>query len=74
MKHTKVELAQITADRKYWQRYGKLIGARLLGWTYRQSASFIVPDDGFDGSMTMTSYHARMVDAALAKNKKWEDI
>jgi len=66
-KYTKAELDEITAERKHWESYGKLTGARLLGWTYRSSAYFM-PSSGYN-SFHMNSNHCQMVDAALAKAK-----
>ncbi len=43
------ELREALAERSYWRRVGEIIGATLLGWTYRSSASFLDPDIHIDG-------------------------
>jgi hypothetical protein len=63
MRPTKKEIAETIADRDYWQSYGNLIDARLIGWTYRQHAQFAVP--GSYNTLQMVSDHCRMIDVAL---------
>jgi hypothetical protein len=40
-RYTKKELAEITADRKYWEEFGDAIGWKLSGWTGRRHAGFL---------------------------------
>lgn len=71
--YTKEELAEIIADKKYWQSYGNLIGAKLYGWTYRQHASFsiAVPTNPNmtpqQHTFELGPYHCKMIDAVLAQ-------
>lgn len=37
----KSELAKATIERIYWQKWAKLLGWRLLGWTRLDSATFV---------------------------------
>lgn len=72
-KYTKKELSDIVADRKYWEAYGELIGAKLTGFTYKNSAQFIVeyPCNPSASpkyhSFSLDSYHCKMIDAAITK-------
>ncbi|GAH11379.1 unnamed protein product, partial [marine sediment metagenome] len=47
----KADVDQAIADCDWWHRVGKLIGATLSGWNYRQSATFIDPYTVVDGRM-----------------------
>lgn len=39
-RYTKKELAQITADRDYWDEFGNAVGWKLSGFTNRRHAGF----------------------------------
>lgn len=38
---TKEEIAEILADKAYWEEFGNAIGWRLTGWTLRRHAGFL---------------------------------
>ena len=72
-KYTKDLLKEIKAERRYWEKYGKLIGAKLSAWTYRSSANFFIPkkdEEPYTETFSMNSYHAKMIDAAIKKANK----
>jgi hypothetical protein len=62
--YTKKELDEITADRKYWQSYGDLVGARLYGWTYRRNATFIMPNGS---TLPLDQNHIKWAEALIKK-------
>lgn len=43
------EEQEALAERAFWRRVGKLIGARLYGWSYYDSASFVDPQCDIPG-------------------------
>lgn len=61
-KVSKKELKQITEDRAYWHRVGKILGMDLMGWTHRDSAAFSRKiKGGFSKSYEIDWYMAEMV-------------
>lgn len=47
------EEKQTKEERDWWRRVGEIIGSRLCGWTYYQSAIFIEPTVEVDGKVAV---------------------
>jgi len=57
------DTARAVADRGYWKSYGLLVGATLVGWSYKDSATFAFPNGK---TFRLEAIHTRIADAAAA--------
>lgn len=62
-------------DRNWWRRVGKLIGATLHGWSYRQGASFIDPEVDMTGKVaTLLLDQQARIEQLQTANKAAKDF
>lgn len=69
-KVSKKELAIALEEKRYWQKIGEPAGWRLMGWTYKDSALFVIPNTPYGGrTVNVTSDHVSLINDHLYNAK-----